>query len=217
MSSDNETRIDNELSKLLHKPDVPDGLEQSLLVNFEKQQLEELQYTRKKNRRLAIITSGLAAGLVMGITLILENTDSISPVKMAYAHAQEEKLITGHKDGGYESWLSENGIHMPANADAVVLSKNCVVGDSKAKHLRFEITSNTNGNQEPATKQSINMFIHSKSGSFDMLHASSGDINGQRWLLFKPDNNLQVLVVYENESYRKDINTIMKSMFPDKV
>jgi len=214
MAINNDQQGYKKLSRVLTTPDKPDNLEQVLLDNFEKQALDDKSSTDKKKHNHLFFLSSLAASLFVGLGIMLKIYIFSSPValayKHAYEHAQEERLITGHLDGGYQQWMSDRGIAVPINAEAIVLSKNCLISKVKTIHLRFEF----DGIRQ--SKSVINLFIRTVGNNQTEIQNTSGDVSGQKWALFKPNKEIEVLVLYKNNSYKQQVDDIVKSMFSDK-
>jgi len=224
MATNSDQHDYDKLNQVLNMPDTPDNLEKSLFENFDKQIIEEEKAVRKKKRNRLFFSSSLAASLFIGLAIVLRINIIASPVELAYEHAQEEKLMTGHIDGGYKQWMSERGIAIPVNAEAIILSKNCLIGEVKAKHLRFELDgfllqdppNGSRPNSVLKSKGVINLFIQTARDKSIEAKDTSGDINGQKWILFKTGKEMEVLVLYENDSYKIQVDEIIKSMFPDR-
>jgi len=196
-------------------PNTPDNLQQSLFYNLDKQIIDEKKSARKKIHNRIFFSSSIAASMLIGLLVLFRVNMATSSVALAYEHAQEEMLITGNMDGGYKQWMLDRGIAIPVNSEAIVLSKNCSLGENKAKHLRFELNRSQQGSTL-ISKGVINSFVNTSHGKLLSTKDTSGEINGQQWFLFKPDDEIEVLVLYENESYKTQVDNIIKSMFPDR-
>ena len=203
------------LNRKLNAPLAPDDLESKLLANLENQIAAEQQSNTKQKRQRTWLASSIAASLLMGLVVAFNISLTSSPVELAYAHALEEQQLTGYVDGGYLDWMSSKGISAPVNAKSIVLSKNCSLGEIKAKHLRFEIDTALPTSKE-TTKSAINMFLLASQDFATSIPDDKGDINGQQWRLYKPSADMEVLVLYDNDSNIKTVDNIVKSMFPQQ-
>jgi len=200
MATKNDHHDYHRLNRILDMPDIPDSLEKSLLDNLENQIAENHELANKQKRQRFLFSTSIAASLFLGLFVMLRINLVAPSIVHAYEHTQEEKLLTGQLDGGYRQWMYDKNISLPINSSPIVLSKNCLLGNIKTKHLRFE--------------NEINMFFYAPQNNLIDTTETTGEFNGHKWLVLKPARNVHVLVLYENDSDKNQVDDIIKSMFP---
>jgi len=208
MSTKKDQNDYRKLKKILDLPYIPNNLEKTLLDNL------ELQITKDKivvRRNRFLFTTSIAASVLIGffgLYFVMSKIHKTPSVALVYEHVQEEKHITGQPDGGYAQWMLDKGIVQPVDTGIITLSKNCLIGNIKAKHLRFKLDS------EPSHMSGINMFFHASEDKLINQSDTFGEINGQKWLLLKPANNIKILVLYEKNAHKRQVENIIETMFP---
>lgn len=216
MTNRNDQHDLDKLGRMLNSPAVPADLQSRLLKNLERQINDEKRVDEKQKPKRVLLVSSIAASFLVGLAIVLQSYLVSSPVDLAYEHAAAEQQLSGFIDGGYQDWMEDNGIALPVNAEAIVLSKNCLLGDVRTKHLRFELNSNSLPSQLQSSitqKGVINVFVNASLENTLSMPDDSGRINGQHWRLFKFGTKMEVLVLYNNEAYQTAVNEIIKSMF----
>ena len=200
-----QEREDNNLHKLLNAPKVPQNLADKLKANLEAQ-IAQSQPSTKQNLRSAIRWYALAATVALAALGVWHFQPHQNLVSLAYAHSVEEAQLTGAQDGGYESWLKTAGLRIPAEANHIVLSKDCVLGQQHAKHLRFDLP-------ESGT---INLFVYQESGDLSKLTQSDGAIDGQAWMALSPRTDLHLLALYDTGVDKAKLAKIIESLFKEQ-
>lgn len=208
------------LRQLLNAPRAPQELSARLKANLEKlvqepssrsaSPLTQQKTSQKSPQRSSHVTRrrkklafGLAAGLALTlvVTLFQFRTES-GFIALAYAHTQEEAGLSGAQDGGYEKWFKTAGLRIPAEASDIVLSKNCVLGHLKTKHLRFDLPK----------QGTVNLFLY-KDGAGAPGRSAVGNIAGQQWMTVSPGGEIHLLAIYEAGVNERQVAQIIRSMF----
>jgi hypothetical protein len=126
-------------------------------------------------------------------------------VSLAYAHSQEEAHLAGAIDGGYQFWFDMANLRIPSEANAIALSKNCALGEQKAKHLRFDLPN----------KGTINLFLYQDGEDLPGLMQAEGTIDGQSWVSLSPREDIHLLALYDSTVSKTQITQIIQSMFKE--
>ena len=200
-----QEREDRNLHKLLHAPKAPENLVDKLKANLEAQ-ITQSQLSIKRNQRPTIRWYALAATVALAVVVVWRFQSDPDLVSLAYAHAAEEAQLTGAQDGGYESWLKTAGLRIPAESEHIVLSKNCVLGQQSAKHLRFNLPESG----------AINLFLYRESGDLPKLTQSDGAFDGQAWMALSPRTDLHLLAVYDTGVDKAKISKIIESLLKEQ-
>jgi hypothetical protein len=200
----NQRELDK-LRELFNAPKIPEDLAEKLKANLQTLAQEQqppratkLPYVR---RTLVFAT---AAGLLLAMTaLFLEFQSTSSFIALAYAHTQEEAGLMGAMDGGYEKWFRTAALKIPEEANDIVLSKNCSLGDLKAKHLRFDLPN----------KGTINLFLYKETAGAPAVYHSGGRIADQAWMSASPRGDIRWLAIYNANVDKQQVAHIIHSMF----
>ncbi|MGD8593410.1 MAG: hypothetical protein PVF82_11290 [Gammaproteobacteria bacterium] len=201
---DQEQREAQTLHKLLNAPKVPEDLAAKLKNNLEKQMVkpEQLGNTARRYRKWVY---GLAASLTIAIVVAVQIKTEPELVSLAYRHAEEEAHLVGAIDGGYQSWFDKAGLQIPSEANAIVLSKNCALGEQKTKHLRFDLPN----------KGTINLFLYQDGAGLPGRVQADGTIDGQSWISISPREDIRLLALYDSTVSKAKITQIIQSMFEE--
>lgn len=193
------------LHELLNAPKVPEDLAEKLKSNLEKQVLETEQPINKP-KQYKTLWYGLAASLALTVVVVMQFQSKSDLVSLAYAHAQEEAHLVGAIDGGYQAWFEAADVQLPTEASRIALSKNCVLGEQKAKHLRFDLPNNG----------TINLFLYKNGENLPKLAQADGKIATQSWLTDSPRDDIHLLALYDANVSKEQITQIIQSMFKEQ-
>ena len=199
-----EQREDQKLHDLLNAPKAPEDLAEKLKANLDKQMLEAEQSANLPQRNKAL-WYGFAASLTLAIFVALQ-FQKPDLVSQAYAHVQEEANLVGAVDGGYQKWFEATGLQIPSQANRIALSKNCALGEQKAKHLRFELPNSG----------TINLFLYQDDENLPDLAQTDGTIANQSWITESPRDGIHLLALYDANVSKQQITQIIQSIFKDQ-
>jgi len=214
----------DKLRKLFNAPKAPEDLSVRLKANLEglvqeqssppllqepsqepSQELSQKPSQKPSHipRRRRSLAFGLAAGLALALVIVLfEFRAGSGFIALAYAHIQDEAGLEGTLDGGYENWFKTAGLQIPAEANDIVLSKNCALGELKTKHLRFDLPN----------QGTVNLFVY-KDSSDAPSQIATGKIAGQRWMIASPRGDFRLLAIYDDSVKKQQVAHIIQSMF----
>jgi hypothetical protein len=108
-------------------------------------------------------------------------------------------------DGGHVGWLAKNNIQPPPDEIGLALSKDCIVGLVRAKHLRF--SSDNLG--------LINLFIHVGDEKLVGSGQDEGRIKDYRWVAIEPRPGVSVVVLFDNKVTGAQVTQLVRTMFPE--
>lgn len=187
------------LKQLLKRPDVPPSLQQNILANWQQQQAQ-----RRRNTPLLFAWASSLAALVLTLLLLFKpNTDGGDLIGLALkdiaSDAEKHVAIALPLD---EVYLRAH-IHRPPPSMPVQMSKYCYLNDNKTMHLKVA----------GAKQGVVHLFI--KQGDFDAVFSgrSTGAGASLPWRLFKPRNDLSVLVLYSRDMNPNSVDELLKTMF----
>ena len=198
-----EQREDKKLHDLFKAPKVPEDLAEKLKANLDKQMLEAEQSANLPQRNKTL-WYGLAASFALAIFVALQ-FQKPDLVSQAYAHVREEANLVGAVDGGYQTWFEAAGLQIPSQANRIALSKNCALGEQKAKHLRFELPNSG----------TINLFLYQDGENLPDLAQADGTIANQSWITESPRDDIRLLALYDANVSKEQITQIIQSIFKD--
>ncbi|KPJ96090.1 MAG: hypothetical protein AMJ53_01400 [Gammaproteobacteria bacterium SG8_11] len=201
-----EEREAQKLHDLLKAPKAPVDLAEKLKANLERQ-VRELDTPVVQPKRQRAWWYGLAASLTIAVVVAMQFNSNPDVVTLAYKHAQEEADLMGTIDGGYQTWLEAAGLQMPSEANSIALSKNCALGEQKAKHLRFDLPS----------KGTINLFLYQDGDNLPNIVQAEGTIADLSWLTDSPRDDIRILALYDSSVNKSQITQIIQSMFKEQL
>lgn len=190
---------DKHLQTQLNRPTVPEGLEDRIRNNW-KEQITQSQNYRPLKRMLAIV--GMF-GLIIGILLVnsVYTTPSLVTAAVDDIHKYEK-----HKIGialPIASLIEETGINLPMNSTPIKMTKYCTLNDSKTTHIKVA----------GAKQGEVHLFISRSEFDVYFWHAQKGVVGSMPWRLFKPREDLSVLVLYSHDMNPSNVEKLIQTMF----
>lgn len=195
---------DGELKRLLHAPQAPHDLEQTLLDTLDAQ--TALERSGADKTRLVLGLS-LVANLVLTAwllgTLFMPAKQAPDFVADAFAHLEHETHLSGMLDVSYPNWLPQRQMATPPEGFRFDMAKICDIDNMQVKHLRYH--SPTHGN--------INLIVYPS--AYELPEKPrQGTLDNQRWVALRIDPQLSALMFYDANVTSDQAQKLITSMFP---
>lgn len=142
---------------------------------------------------------------VVSLGLLVQVPPQATLAEDVYQHVLDERDLEGQFAGDLAQWLVTSGASVPHFVDSLVLAKNCLVGGTPGKHLRFVLLD----------AGAIDIFV------FDLRQARGADARvgvirqeiALHWETIHPKEDTAVFVFYRTEQAAAVGGQIVRSMF----
>lgn len=183
MNPGNRRRTDeiDRLHRRLSRPELPPRLREQLHVNLALQ-----RHQRRPQGRwwTAAMAAGIG-GLLVFTFWLTPRTDALAAAALQHRH--HELTLRGRLDNDLHQWLARHRVNLP-DSEALLLSKNCVVAGTQAKHLRLRTASGA-----------VADLLVQTSGRWSGHSLRSGENAHLGWRLIEPRQGVSVLVLYPTD------------------
>lgn len=197
MNETNKPGQDDRLRELLALPQAPAKLRARLRANLD-------TAPARQARRRFLALGGLLAGVLFAAFVLLAPAPGAAPavVVAAYEDMLKDRGLRGILNSEHAQWLAANQVREPVDVN-VELSKLCVLGDLRAKHLRLV----------NAELGRVNIFMYAAQQKGTRAQAEHGELEDQHWLLLEPRPGTVVIALYNAGAKRDRIARLVSEMF----
>ena len=191
----NSQTEDARLRALLAQPQPPADLPGRIRTNL------ATSAPQNSARRYAFRVAVLAAIAFVGTTLLIpRGTKLPEVVSAAYADMLKDRGLQGNYNDS-DRWLTTKALRLPSEM-SVDLSRDCMLNDVVAKHLRL-----VNPQLGP-----VNVFLFERLEDAQVA-AAHGAVADQHWLLLEPRPGMVVIALYDDALKRESVMDIVAQMF----
>jgi len=190
---------DNDLQRLLNRPDTPDSLESKIRANWHEQ--------IKQSRRSLPIKPALIAASIAGIIVFITALNFILAPQNLVSVAMKDINKDESEHTGITlpvSYIIEKeNINLPPNDMIIAMTKSCNLAGNKTIHMKID----------GARQGAVHLFI--KHGTFDTSNRipETSSRTAMRWKIIRPRSDLTVLVIYTNDMNPAGVTKLIQTMF----
>ncbi len=189
-----------QLKKRLNTVPVPDDLAASLEANWQQQFAQMHQQQKSCYGRLLT----LAASVLLAVVMLLMYQQPPAQVELAYKDILKDADLKRPFLVQHQQWFKQHDLAAIPDNMQLEMIKDCHLGAQTYVH--FRVAGEHQGK--------VNVFIR-RAADADEKYSDAGEVQGFRWHRFSLENNVQVLVLFDEDMRKQGVNRLLKTVFAD--